>query len=173
MNVITNHLMDKILSGYCLDRSGIHGVFHWARVYANGMLLADKTGADKDVVALFAVLHDSKRISDDWDGAHGARAAKFAESLNGKFFDLDDAQLEQLYTACLLHNSGATEADMTVRVCWDSDRLDLGRVGITPDPAMLCTPDARRPDILARADQNAVRNVFPENAPAELADLRT
>ena len=28
----------------------------------------------------------------------------------------------------------ATEADITIQTCWDSDRLDLGRVGMMPEP---------------------------------------
>ena len=43
------------------------------------------------------------------------------------------------------------EGDATVLTCWDADRLDLGRVGIRPDPKYLCTPAARDPEMLASA----------------------
>ena len=34
------------------------------------------------------------------------------------------------------------DADITVQVCWDADRLDLGRVGIRPFCHKLCTASA-------------------------------
>jgi uncharacterized protein len=34
------------------------------------------------------------------------------------------------------HTSGYTDADITVQVCWDADSLELGRVGIPPNPAL-------------------------------------
>jgi hypothetical protein len=42
-----------------------------------------------------------------------------------------------------IHAKGLIEADVTVQTCWDADRLDLGRVGIVPDPARLCTAAAK------------------------------
>jgi len=36
-----------------------------------------------------------------------------------------------------------THADLTIQTCFDSDRLDLGRVGTRPDPALLCTEAAK------------------------------
>jgi uncharacterized protein len=60
---------------------------------------------------------------------------------------LADEQLELLAFACAHHTDGLTEADVTVQTCWDADRLDLGRVGIVPNPEQLCTPAARVPAI--------------------------
>jgi uncharacterized protein len=34
-------------------------------------------------------------------------------------------------------------APVTVQACWDADRLDLWRVGVTPDPLRLATQIAR------------------------------
>ena len=42
-----------------------------------------------------------------------------------------------------LHSDGHTTGDATVLACWDSDRLDLGRVGIRPHPSRLCTVQAK------------------------------
>ena len=56
---------------------------------------------------------------------------------------LDDARFDLLYEACRLHTDGHTAGDPTLLACWDADRLDLGRVGITPKPALLCTEAAR------------------------------
>jgi hypothetical protein len=50
---------------------------------------------------------------------------------------------DMLAYACRHHSGGMIDADITVQACWDADRLDLGRVGIIPDPARLCTGAAR------------------------------
>jgi uncharacterized protein len=48
-----------------------------------------------------------------------------------------------LVTACEIHNGAPPQTDPTLAVCLDADRLDLGRVGITPDPEYLSTPTAK------------------------------
>ncbi len=48
-----------------------------------------------------------------------------------------------LVTACEIHNGAGPQTDQTLAVCLDADRLDLGRVGITPDPTQLSTSTAR------------------------------
>ena len=56
--------------------------------------------------------------------------------------------MELLIEALMHHSEGYTQGDVTVRVCWDADRLDLGRVGIDPKPERLCTEPARNDDVL-------------------------
>ena len=63
--------------------------------------------------------------------------------MRGSLIELDDRRFELLYEACRLHTDGLTDGDLTLQVCWDADRLDLGRVGITPVPHLLCTDAAR------------------------------
>jgi uncharacterized protein len=41
--------------------------------------------------------------------------------------------------ACTWHTDLAHHPDPSIGTCWDSDRLDLGRVGIIPDPAYMST----------------------------------
>ena len=48
-----------------------------------------------------------------------------------------------LTLACEGHSDGLLDADICVQSCWDSDRLDLGRVGIEPNPHYLCTEAAK------------------------------
>lgn len=50
-------------------------------------------------------------------------------------------------------------ADITVQTCWDADRLDLGRVGIRPDPDRLCTSAAKESDLLEWAYARSVRGI--------------
>ena len=67
-----------------------------------------------------------------------------------------------LYKACHGHTHARTHPDVTVQTCWDSDRLDLGRVGITPHPSRLCTEVAKRPEIIKWADGRASFGVVPK-----------
>ena len=127
-------LVHRILEDYALRGDGTHGVWHWARVLENGLRLADAMGAKIEVVQLFAILHDSRRVSDGVDDDHGRRGADLAAALRGGLFNLTDADFELLYEACAAHSDGLIEGDVTIQTCWDSDRLDLGRVGMIPAP---------------------------------------
>jgi uncharacterized protein len=154
-------ILGAVLEDYALPWGGDHGVAHWARVLENGLRLAEETGADVEVVRLFAVLHDSRRLNEMTDPDHGPRAAEFAATLRGRLFELPDHEFRLLHRACAGHTHERTHPDVTVQTCWDADRLDLGRVGIVPDPRRLCTPAARRPEILKWADGRASLGVVP------------
>jgi uncharacterized protein len=156
------NLLESILEGYTLSRHGIHGLAHWGRVLENGLRLAPDTGANVEVVTLFALFHDARRFSDGTDPGHGLRGAELARTLRGVHFEMTDADFDLLHTACALHTDGLTEADPTVQTCWDADRLDLGRVGITPHPRRLCTKAAKHPDVIAWANRRARQDTVPE-----------
>jgi uncharacterized protein len=154
-------LLHAIRQQYRLDFDrGIHGLPHWLRVRENGLFLAERTGADARVVELFALLHDSRRFNDDHDPAHGERAAAFAGTLRGTLIDLDDVAFELLAHACRHHTDGLRAGAPTVLTCWDADRLDLGRVGIRPDPRYLCTDAARDPAVIAWGYRRSIEG-FP------------
>ena len=89
-------ILHAVLEDYALPWGGDHGVVHWARVYENGLRLAEETGAIVDVVRFFAVLHDSRRINEHTDPEHGPRAAEFARTLRGRLFDLTDHEFHLL-----------------------------------------------------------------------------
>jgi uncharacterized protein len=149
----TSGIIHEILQDYVLPARGYHGVVHWARVLENGQRLAPATGANLEVVTLFALFHDSGRVNEDSDFGHGLRGARYARSLRGTRIHIDDADFELLFEACRLHTDGLTDGDVTLQTCWDADRLDLGRVGITPDPSQLCTDAAR--GLIEWADRRA------------------
>jgi uncharacterized protein len=155
-------ILQAILEEYVLPWDGYHGIAHWARVLQNGLRLAVLTGADVEVVQLFAILHDSRRVNEEWDPDHGPRAADYALELRGHLFDLPYSGLRLLHRACSGHTHERTHPDITIQTCWDADRLDLGRVGITPDPNLLCTAAARRLDTIEWADCRARLRVVPE-----------
>ncbi|MHC5539152.1 HD domain-containing protein [Singulisphaera rosea] len=162
MGVDDQAILKVILSSHALELDSIHGVAHWARVLENGLRLATETGADVEVLRLFALLHDSRRMNDGSDPEHGPRAAEFARTLRGRAFEITSPQFNQLYEACAGHTGGRTHPDVTVRTCWDSDRLDLGRIGIRPRPKLLCTEVARRDETIQWAQARAEANLIPD-----------
>lgn len=97
---------------------------------------------------LFAYLHNSCRQSDGWDPQHGERAAAFARALAEDWLTLEEDQLELLAFACEFHEKGRVSDDPTVGACWDSDRLDLGRVGIVRKARLLSSEQAKRPTVI-------------------------
>lgn len=143
MSVLSPDLIHAIRVQYSLPWRGIHGVTHWARVRETGLRLATHTGANHAVVELFAVLHDARRRNEGDDPGHGGRGADFAATLRGTLIHLSNGAFSLLRSACADHTKGLIEADITIQTCWDADRLDLGRVGIVPDSARLCTAAAR------------------------------
>ena len=127
------------------------------------MRLGKATGAKLHVVKLFAVLHDSCRESDGHDPQHGLRAADFAaELLRDGVFELSDKDFALLYRACRDHTHKLTDDDVTVRTCFDADRLDLGRARITPEPSKLCTKIARDPSTIRWAHGRAAMDFEPD-----------
>ena len=149
--VVTQAFIEHCCRSYEMDVDGCHGFYHWMRVLQNGRLLAEAEMPNIKVVELFALLHDIRRQNENVDPDHGVRAAEFARSLRGIWFKITDTEMELLTEALVHHSGGYTEADRTVRVCWDADRLDLGRVGIRPDPDLLCSTTAKRADIISAA----------------------
>ncbi len=144
-------LIDDILTNFRLPHTSVHGPAHWARVRLNGMHIARSSGADWQVVELFAFLHDSQRYDDGADPEHGPRAAEYALSKHGVLFHLEPAQLHALVTACRGHTHERLIDSATVQTCWDADRLDLFRVGILPDRYYLGTPAARDGSLMRTA----------------------
>ena len=56
---------------------------------------------------------------------------------------LDERQLELAAFACERHSGPVVTTDSTVAVCWDADRLGLGRIGVVPDPRFLSLEASR------------------------------
>ncbi len=130
-----------------------HGLSHWERVERNGLLLScDIRDGDlypiKDVninvVRLFAYLHDKCRENDGADLEHGARAAKMLHTIRDTLLqELTDDDFFLLEQACRLHTIAHKTGNPTIDVCFDADRLDLGRVGIEPSPEKMATAQGK------------------------------
>lgn len=143
-------LWKLVLARFRLGTNPSHGPAHWHRVRRNGLYLAHHhPEADDEIVRLFALFHDSCRENEYKDPEHGPRGASLAlEFRQLGHFRLEDTRMDLLFTACTIHNGAGVQSEPTLSVCLDADRLDLGRVGITPDPARLSTLTAR--DIATR-----------------------
>jgi uncharacterized protein len=167
--LITPDLVATLRREFRLEWQGIHGAPHWARVRRNGLELARLTGANTKVVEYFAFLHDVCRESDGHDPWHGPRAALFAVTIRENHIDLDEEEFAILVAAIEGHTAGRRHEDVTVSTCWDADRLDLARVGISPEPGRLCTTAARDPETILTASLNAtnwVARYFEHLSPA-------
>ena len=147
--MITKEIIDLLKSTFQLDWNGIHGVSHWSRVRVNGLMLAKDNASNTKVIELFAFFHDSMRISDIGDEMHGYRSAEFVENLPSDLLGLNEDEKKLLVTACRHHTDKQSDTkDITILTCWDADALDLGRIGIKPDPHRLKTTIARQANII-------------------------
>jgi uncharacterized protein len=82
------------------------------------------------------MLHDCCRENEYEDQEHGRKAGKFSQldkvrvACQPFYFVEDDWNI--LFLAISEHNVyHKTSTDPTIGVCWDADRLDLWRVGLT------------------------------------------
>lgn len=138
-------LIEAVLARATRPNSPDHGVHHWQLVaWTAAQLVPEVSGVDPDVVFTFALFHDSMRLNEFTDPEHGKRGGELAAEMLGGWPYLSRAQLDDIVFACTEHTSGETTSDPSIGVCWDSDRLNLWRVGYEPDGAYLSTEPARR-----------------------------
>ena len=162
--LIAPELITVIKEQFRINWNGIHGISHWARVFDNGMKLSEQTGANRKVVQLFSVFHDSRRHNEHLDPKHGPRGAELATRLRDNHFHLlTDEEFDLLHQACSLHTKAATHDNITVQTCFDSDRLDLGRVGKMPKAKYLCTDAGKSQEMIAWAHQRSIDGYVPDN----------
>ena len=90
----------------------------------------------------------------DWHGIHGAPHWARVRYNGFQLAMLNGANIEK---ACSEHSEGYVRGDITVQTCWDADRLDLGQIGIRPDPQKLCTAEAQSPAVIAAAYRRSLR----------------
>ena len=141
-------LIALIKQDFKIDYYGDHGINHSRRVYENTQRLSTHYNIESEVFELFALLHDSKRHDEFQDKHHGKRAAAFVqELLDEAMIVLDEEDTERLLYACDNHTcsdkSHPLFSDLIVQICFDSDRLDIGRVGYSVDTSYLATDYAK------------------------------
>ena len=141
-------LIEQIKKEFKIDYYGLHGINHWRRVYCNTQKLSKHYNVESEVFELFALLHDSKRQDELEDKHHGKRAAQFVvELLEVASIELSEKDTQRLIYACANHTHSDKKNplfnDLVVQICFDSDRLDIDRVGYTVDPKYLATNYAK------------------------------
>ena len=132
-------------------------------MHENGVMLSDQEGLKGQVVEFFSLFHDCQRFSEHEDSLHGLRGAELAYELR-EHVSLNDDDFELLSRACRLHTHAKTDIDLTVQVCFDADRLDLGRVGNKPIAELLCSPMAKKQETIEWAYQKSLDRRLPRNA---------
>ncbi|MFA4929959.1 MAG: hypothetical protein WC558_15690 [Patulibacter sp.] len=138
-------------------QSAIHGPSHWRAVGAVAAELAGTSRAepgttsattvepDRELLLLFALLHDAMREDDGRDLEHGPRAEILLERLRADgTIALSEARAAVLAEALRDHTNGTLSPEPTIGICWDADRLLIGRVGIVPDARFCSTAEGRR-----------------------------
>lgn len=138
-------LLDAVSSRATNLASHIHGPEHWHSVALAALhLLKEGERADRPLVFLFALLHDAMRDDDGYDADHGPRAASLVTELREQgLLDMPERRADRLQRALSAHTLGETCADPTIALCWDADRLDIGRVGFDLDPDFFSTDTGR------------------------------
>lgn len=123
------------------SRSYSHGLSHWERVEAFGLLMAGmRPEADKEVISWFAYTHDSMRKDDGYCREHGPDAAELVDKVRDTYMsELDDEQIKVLKMACYYHTFEKKTENITANICLDADRLDLTRCGTQPDPLQMAS----------------------------------
>ncbi len=145
-------LATEVVAASSRPHSYHHGEQHWKAVAWTGLqLVPHAPTCDAELVLLFALFHDSRRFNEGRDPEHGPRAAELARSMRGTAFELEDERLELLADACTRHDRGEVSDESTIGTCWDSDRLNLWRVGTTPNPRFLSTQPAKSPELIREA----------------------
>ena len=136
-------IIQKIKQELKISPDSIHGERHWNRVAAFGEHIAQHEGLNRHLIKLFAYFHDSKRHNDNYDPKHGLRAAEYIKTFTLTELDLNEKEREQLIFACQHHTYEKKTEDRDILACWDADRLDLPRAGITVDPDRLFSETAK------------------------------
>ena len=151
----------QVLKDTPVEYYTIHGPDHWVRVERNGLYIAEKTGADKTIVQLFALFHDCMRWNDSVDPGHGLRGAEYAAKIKNEFINISPDDFDKFYYACEWHTDKRTTNDITVAACWDADRLDIGRVGYELDSWFMNSKPAQ--EIAKRDDIDVLDRIEVRN----------
>lgn len=129
-------------------QSRMHGLDHWWRVWKTALMIASgDRSVDMEVVAMYALFHDSMRFNDEEDRSHGVRGfrlyERWKETMGSRHVEaiFHHRQEELLMEAVCEHSEGFQTTNPTIAVCWDADRLDIHRKGMWPDTRFMSTQE--------------------------------
>lgn len=118
---------------YYQDSNAVHDFHHILRVYHMAETLAEKEGADLEIVRAAALLHDAEGASGEADVriAHHEAAAIFAGKVL-KEEDWDEERIKAVQYCILTHRFRDDRKPNTLeaKVLFDADKLDaIGAIG--------------------------------------------
>jgi uncharacterized protein len=125
----------QISRRYCGSEGGAHGPDHSERVYQMALRLGREMGADLDVLAAAALLHDIGRKQErETRGAvcHAVHGAKLAVPILRDLGYPEDT-IEQIRHCIESHRYRGSQQPQTLeaRILFDADKLDsIGAIGI-------------------------------------------
>jgi uncharacterized protein len=135
--------VERTCRPYCSSHGTfIHGLPHLRKVAHVAARIAAYEGADWPQAMVGGFLHDCARKDDGGGQEHAVESAKVAKVALARHYPNMDA--ERLLYAINHHAGGLTTKDPLIGAIWDSDRLDLVRLGAEIDPRLLSTRYARR-----------------------------
>ena len=160
--VIPKDVITDIFNDFELDLlDGEHGFYHWSRVIENGMFLSEDNGCNLNVIIAFGLFHDCKRENDNEDPEHGFRGSQILAQYKDRV-NLTEEEFQKAYEACDGHTAIHFHDDIDIATCWDSDRLDLMRVGIYPDPDLLNNELAKEDWVIEARSEISEEEINPE-----------
>lgn len=172
-NVVPKDVIQDIFEEFQLDLlEGAHGFYHWSRVIENGLLLSEDNNANLNVIIAFGLFHDCKRENDHEDPEHGFRGGQILMQYKDRI-NLTEEEINKAIIACEGHTDVLFHNDIDISTCWDSDRLDLMRVGIYPDPDLLNNDLAKEDWIIEQRSEIAEEWQEPQWAIDLIDDIQT
>lgn len=143
-NFIDYNSVIKYCVSHAFNIKGIHGIQHWLSVRDYGLYIAKSNGADVNIIELFAWFHDIGRVADRDDFGHGNKSVELMDNVHGKLFNLQPIEYDKLRFAVKHHTETIHDEDISIGTCWDSDRLDLNRLGRFIDVNLLNTVEGKQ-----------------------------
>jgi len=158
----------KRVKGY-----GCHAWDHVERVHDLCLRIGEREGADLQVLAAAALLHDIARSG---IGDHARRSAEEARKVLRRL-EMREDQMAEIVRAILSHSysGGRVPSSLEGRVLSDADKLDaMGAVGVYRASAFAAERQVGLPEMLRHFDEKLLRlkgRMFTPTA-VELAEKR-
>ena len=113
-------------------KGGTHGLDHVLRVLNLALKIGEAEGADLEIIALAAILHDIARTLEEKNliSNHAIESAKMAEEF---LRSIDYPRAKEVHDAIISHSfsSGIDAKTLEAKVLSDADKIDaIGAIGV-------------------------------------------
>lgn len=125
LETLKSHVKEKM----AMLNGTAHSFAHVDRVVKIATLLAEKEGADREIVQAAALMHDIGRTVGE---PHNETGAKLAEEMLRQSNAYQRERLEKIVKIVLYHPLAFRDKLMTLeeKIVWDADKIDLlGMIG--------------------------------------------